>query len=91
MYVRLGRTDDARQAVLEFQSKTIVTMITGYLGLAVFLITLFVMAVTGETSLPRWACVLNTLPVMAVLMLTKLPAKGNIAGAVMFLGLFFLL
>ncbi|MBR2524124.1 MAG: hypothetical protein IKE53_06790 [Clostridiales bacterium] len=91
MYVRLGRTDDARKAVLEFQSKTIVTMITGYLGLAVFLITLFVMAVTGETSLPQWACVLNTLPVMAVLMLTKLPAKGNIAGAVMFLGLFFLM
>jgi len=91
MYVRLGRTDEARDAVLEFQSKTIVTMITGYLGLAVFLITLFVMVVTGKTPLPQWACVLNTLPVMLLLLLTKLPAKGNIAGAVMYLGLIFLL
>ena len=91
MYVRLGRTDEAREAVLEFQSKTIVTMITGYLGLAVFLITLFVMVVTGKTPIPQWACVLNTLPVMLLLLITKLPAKGNIAGAVMYLGLFLLL
>lgn len=72
---------------MEFQAKTIVTMIVGYLGSIVFMGTLFVMAATGKTSLPQWACIFNTLPLMALLALTKLPAKGNIAGAVMYLGL----
>lgn len=87
LYVRLGRTDEARKVALEFQMKTIATMIVGYLGLAVFLSTLFVMVVSGRTPLPQWACIFNTLPLMLPLALTKLPAKGNIAGAVMFLGL----
>ena len=91
LYVRLGKTDEAREVALEFQIKTIATMIVGYLGLAIFLVTLFIMVVTGKTSLPQWACVLNTLPLMLVLTLTKLPAKGNIAGVVMYLGLFILL
>ena len=91
LYVRLGKTDEAREVALEFQMKTIATMIVGYLGLAVFLVTLFIMVVTGKTSLPQWACVLNTLPLMLVLASTKLPAKGNIAGTIMYLGLFILL
>ncbi len=91
LYVRLDRTDEARETALEFQIKTIATMIVGYLGLLTFLVTLFVMVLTGRTSLPPWACVLNTLPLMVLLAPTKLPAKGNIAGAVMYLGLFFLL
>lgn len=90
LYVRMGRTDEAREAALEFQMKTIATMIIGYLGLAVFVITLFVMVVSGKTSLPQWACLFNTLPIMLLLLPTKLPAQGNIAGAVMYLGLFIL-
>lgn len=90
-YVRLGKTDEAREAALEFQIKTIATMIVGYLGLATFVITLFIMVVTGRTSLPQWACVINTLPLMIVLLPTKLPAQGNIAGAIMFLGLFIII
>ena len=86
-YIRLGRTDEARETVLEFQKKTIVTMVVGYLGLLVFLICLFTAVVTGQTPLPRWACFFNTLPLMILLLPAKLPAKGNIAGAVMFLGL----
>ncbi len=91
LYVRLGRTDQARDAALEFQKKTIATMVVGYLGLAAFVITLFIMVITGKTSLPQWACVLNTLPLMIILLPTKLPAKGNIAGALMFFGLLLLL
>ena len=91
LYVRLGRTDEARDAALEFQKKTIATMVVGYLGLASFVITLFIMVITGKTSLPQWACVLNTLPLMIILLPTKLPAKGNIAGALMFLGLFIII
>ena len=91
LYVRLGRTDEAREVALEFQMKTIATMVVGYLGLASFVIMLFIMVITGKTSLPQWACIINTLPLMIVLLPTKLPAKGNIAGAFMFLGLFFIL
>jgi len=91
LYVRLGKTNEAREVVLEFQIKTIATMFIGYLSLAAFLITLFIMVVTEKTTLPQWACVLNTLPLMLLLTPTKLPATGNIAGAIMYLGLFILL
>ncbi|MCH5194842.1 MAG: hypothetical protein J1F11_12845 [Oscillospiraceae bacterium] len=91
IYIRLGRTNAVREAVLEMQIKTIATMVVGYLGLAAFMITLFVMIVSGNTSLPVWACVFNTLAAMIVLAPTKLPAKGNIAGAVMYLGLLILI
>lgn len=91
IYIRLGRTKEVREAVLEMQKKTIATMLVGYLGLLVFMITLFVMIIMGNTSLPVWACVFNTLVVMIILAPTKLPAKGNIAGAVMYLGLLILI
>lgn len=91
LYIRLGRTDEAREVALEFQIKTIATMIIGYLGLIIFLATLFIMVVTGRTTLPRWASVFNTLPLMVILLPTKLPAKGNIAGAFMYLGLLWML
>jgi hypothetical protein len=47
------------------------------------------MVVTGNTSLPRWACIFNTLPAFLLLAPTKIPAKGNIANAFMFIGLTF--
>lgn len=91
MYIRLGRTYAAREAVLEFQKKTGAAMFLGYAGLLVFMITLFVMTISGNTALPAWACIFNTLVIMVLLLPFKLPAKGNIAGAVMFLGLMFLI
>ena len=91
IYIRLGRTNAAREAVLEMQIKTISTMVVGYLGLLTFMATLFIMIVMGNTSLPIWACVFNTLVVMIILAPTKLPAKGNIAGALMYLGLLMLI
>ena len=88
-FVRMGRSKEALEAVAEFFKKTALTMYVGYLGLLVFAVTFFVAVVTGQTDLPRWACVFNTLPLFIILLPTKLPAKGNIAGAVMFLGLLF--
>ena len=90
-YIKLGRTDEARKLVLDFQKKTIVTMIAGYLGELIFLISFLVMVVSKETSLPQWAYVLNTLPIVLVISPTKIPAKGNVAGAIMFFGLAILL
>ena len=90
-YIKLGRTDEARELVLDFQKKTIVTMIVGYLGELIFLVSLFAMVVTKQTGMPQWACIVNTLPVMLLISPTKIPAKGNVAGAIMFLGLAILL
>ena len=87
LYIRLGRTDEAREAVLEMQKKTIATMFAGYAGLLVFLVTLFVMTVSGKTGLPQWACVFNTLTFMLLMLPTKIPAKGNVAGTLMYAGL----
>ena len=90
-YIKLGRTEEARELVLDFQKKTIVTMIIGYLGELLFLISFLVMVVSKQTSLPQWACIVNTLPIMLLILPTKIPAKGNVAGAIMFLGLTILL
>lgn len=46
-------------------------------------------AMFENMPLPPWACVFNTLPLMLILTPTRLPAKGNIAGAIMFAGLLF--
>ena len=91
IYIRLGRTNAVREAVLEMQIKTIATMVVGYLGLLTFMSTLFIMIVMGNTSLPVWACAFNTLVVMIALAPTKLPGKGNIAGAIMYFGLLLLI
>ncbi len=85
-YIKLGRTDEALETVLCFFKRTAAAA-AAYVGLLVFAGTLLVLVVSGKTSLPVWACVFNTLPLFVLLAPTKLPAKGNIAGAVMFLGL----
>ncbi|MCR5092663.1 MAG: hypothetical protein K6B72_01615 [Lachnospiraceae bacterium] len=89
-YIRLGRTAEARTAMLELQKKTISTMAAGYAGWLTLLVTLFVMVVRGMTGLPAWGCVFNTAVIMLPIAPTKIPAKGNVAGAVMFIGLLFL-
>lgn len=91
VYIRLDRTPAAREAVLELQKKTIAPMLAGYAGLLAFVVTLFIMIVSGGTPLPAWSCIFNTFIIMILLLPTKLPAKGNIAGAVMFLGLLFVM
>lgn len=90
-YIKLGRTNEARELVLDFQKQTIVTMIVGYLGELAFLTCFFIMVIIGRTGLPQWACIINTLPIILLLSPTKVPAKGNVAGAVMYLGLAILL
>ena len=90
-YIRMGMTEEAREAMTEFFKKTSVTMIACYLGLITFSITLFVMVVTGATALPSWACIFNILPIAVVLFPLRIGGAGNWAGAVMFLGLIFLI
>lgn len=90
-YIKLGRTEKARLLVLEFFKKTSPTMIMGGLGLIVFAAAFFIAVVSGSTALPRWGCVFNTIPLVAVLQLLKAPGASNLAGAIMFTGLLFLI
>ncbi|MCM1054869.1 MAG: hypothetical protein NC394_05020 [Bacteroides sp.] len=87
-YIRLGRTESARQTVAEFFKKTSVTMYVCFLGQAIFAVAFFIAVVSGQTGLPQWCCIFNVVPVLAVLAPFKIAGSGNIAGAVMFLGLF---
>lgn len=88
-FVKLGRTEEALNVVVDFFKRTSAAAIA-YLGLLVFAILFFVLVITGQTELPRWACIFNTFPAFLALAFTKIPAKGNIANAFMFLGLLFL-
>lgn len=90
LYVRLGRTDEARQIITELFRKTSVTMIACYVGFLLFGAALFAAVVSGLTPLPGWACVFNTALLMLVLMPLRVGGSGNWAGAIMFLGLLIL-
>lgn len=90
LYVRLGRTEEARQVITELFQKTSVTMFVCYAGFLIFGVALFAAVVSGLTPLPRWACVFNTTLLMLVLTPTRIGGGGNWAGAIMFLGLLFL-
>ena len=89
-YVRLGRTDEALAVVMEFFRRTVISAVA-YVGLLCFALTFGIVVLIGKTSLPPWACVFNTFPIFLVLAPTKVPAKGNLANAVMFLGMSILL
>ena len=87
----MGMTEDARVAIMEFFKKTSVTMIACYLGLIVIGVILFVMVVTGATTLPAWACIFNIILIASVLFPFHIGGAGNWAGVIMFLGLLFLI
>ena len=91
LYVRMGRTQAALDIISELFRKTAVTMIVCYLGFLIFGVALFAAVVSGATPLPRWACVFNVLPLMLALFPLRVGGAGNWAGAVMFLGLYFLI
>ena len=90
-FVRLGLTKEALDSVWEFFRCTAYTMYIGYIAMLVFSVAFLVVVVTGQTDLPRWAGIFNLLPLAVGTLPTKLPAKANVMGAVMFLGLLFLM
>ena len=91
LYVKLGRTEEAREIITELFKKTSVTMIVCYAGFLIFGISLFLAVFNGYTPLPKWACLFNTTLLMLVLTPLRIGGSGNWAGAIMFLGLLFLL
>ena len=91
LYVKLGRTEAARQLIDELFRRTAVTMVVCYAGFLVFGAALLFAVATGLTPLPRWAWVFNVLPLMLALLPARVGGSGNWAGAIMFLGLLFML
>ncbi len=90
-YVQMGRTDEARRAVVKFMKDTSLTMIGCYIGMITLGVVLFIAVVSGATSLPQWACVINFIPIAAILFITRIGGASNWSGALMFLGLMLLI
>lgn len=90
-FVKLNLTKEALDAVWDFFKTTCYTMYLGYLGMLAFAISFLIPVVTSKTSLPAWACIFNLLPLAVVILPTKLPAKANVIGVLMFAGLIFLI
>lgn len=90
-FVKLNLTEEALKAVWDFFKTTCYTMYLGYLGMVVFAVAFLIAVITGKTTLPIWACIFNLIPLAIVIMPTKLPAKANVIGAIMFVGLIFLI
>lgn len=91
MYIRMGETEEARQIIVEFFRKTSSTMVACFVGLMVFAAAFLIPVVAGMTSLPRWAGIFNTLPLFLAMAAFRIVGTGNLAGAIMFAGLFFLM
>ena len=90
IYIKSDHTEKGWKLTSDFFSKTSATMIGSYAGIFIFSVAHFIPVVAGVTPLPAWACVFNLLPLFLVQAPFNIPGAGNIAGAVMYLGLFIL-
>ena len=89
-YIRLGMSEEVRQAVVQFFKDTSATMIACYVGFLVFGVTLFIAIVSGSTNIPSWACIFNVVPMLLLFMPLRIGGTGNWCSAVMFFALFLL-
>ena len=90
IYIKSDHSEEGRKLTADFFGKTSAVMIGCYAGILLFSIAHFIPVVAGMTALPAWACVFNLLPLFLVQAPFNIPGAGNIAGAVMYLGLFIL-
>ena len=90
IYIKSDHTEEGWKLTADFFGKTSAVMIGCYAGILLFSVAHFIPVVAGITPLPAWACVFNLLPLFLVQAPFNIPGAGNIAGAVMYLGLFIL-
>ena len=88
IYIKSSHTEEGRKLTADFFGKTSAVMIGCYAGIVIFSVAHFIPVVAGMTALPSWACLFNLLPLFLVQAPFNIPGAGNIAGAVMYLGLF---
>lgn len=89
-FIRSGATKEAHDIMLSFFMETSVTSAMCNIGVFMVCIALFISVVKGKTCLPKWACLINTIPftLIAGILLAGMGAM-NVGSAMMFLGLFF--
>ena len=90
IYIKSDHSEEGRKLTADFWDKTSALMIGCYAGIILFSVAHFIPVMAGMTALPAWACVFNLLPLFLVQAPLNIPGAGNIAGAVMYLGLFIL-
>ncbi|MBQ9265336.1 MAG: hypothetical protein IJ189_14180 [Clostridia bacterium] len=90
IYIKSDHSEEGRKLTADFFGKTSAVMIGCYAGIILFSVAHFIPVIAGMTALPAWACVLNLLPLFLVQAPFHIPGAGNLAGAVMYLGLFIL-
>ena len=90
IYIKSDHTEEGRKLAADFFGKTSAVMIGCYAGIILFSVAHFIPVVAGMTPLPAWACIFNLLPLFLVQAPFNIPGAGNIAGAVMYIGLFIL-
>lgn len=90
-FVRSGATKEAHDIMLSFFTETAATTAMCNIGVFMVCITLLVTVARGKTCLPKWTCLVNTIPltVIAGIVLAGMGAM-NVGSAMMFLGLYFL-
>lgn len=89
-FVKSGATKEAHDIMLSFFMETSATTAMCNTGVFMVCIALLVTVAKGKTCLPKWACLVNTIPftVVAGIAFAGMGAM-NVASALMFLGLYF--
>lgn len=91
-FVKSGATKEAHDIMISFFTETMVTTAMCNIGVFMVCISLFIAVVRGKTCLPKWCCVVNTIPLTLVvgIILAGVGAM-NVGSALMFLGFFILI
>lgn len=91
-FVKAGATEQAHSIMLSYFLETGATSAICSIGVLVVGVTLFVAVFHKKTGLPKWACLVNTLPLtlVAAILLAGMGAM-NVGSSLMFFGLYILL
>lgn len=89
-FVKSGATEAAHAVMLSFFMETMVTTAMCNIGVFMVCVPLLVAVFKGKTCLPKWACLINTIPLtlVAAVVFAGMGAM-NVGSALMFLGLYF--
>lgn len=91
-FVKAGATQEAHDIMVSFFFETAATTAMCNIGVFMVCIPLLTAVAKGKTCLPKWACLINTLPLtlVAAILFAGMGAM-NVGSALMFFGLYFLL
>lgn len=91
-FVKSGATKAAHDIMLSFFMETAATTAMCNIGVFMVCIPLLVAVAKGKTCLPKWACLINTIPLtlVAAVVFAGMGAM-NVGSALMFLGLYFMI